>query len=80
VPGWRAAGGGILPDRTAVVSKERGVGPSLAPGMKSRLAPGKRRSDGGVLHPDDSCRTAGYATGMSGGMGGGRREIPPYPD
>jgi hypothetical protein len=38
VSGWRTEGGEILPDRTADVSRGRGVGRSLAPGMNARPA------------------------------------------
>jgi hypothetical protein len=31
-------------------------------------------------YPDVICRTAGYVTRLSGRVGGGSREAPPYPD
>jgi hypothetical protein len=32
------------------------------------------------VRADSICRTAGYVTRMSGGVGGGGREVFPYPD
>jgi hypothetical protein len=51
----------------------RGIGRCPAPGMNSRLARRKMTLQLGCLyHPDGICRTAGYVTRMSGGVGGGR--------
>jgi hypothetical protein len=33
-----------------------------------------------ALYLDSICRTAGYVTRTSGGVGGGSREASPYPD
>jgi hypothetical protein len=51
----------------------REVGRCLASGMNSRLARRETNAPVGVMsHPDSICRTAGYVTRMSGGVGGGR--------
>jgi hypothetical protein len=45
------------------------------PGIGDELAAGTPEPDApvGVMdHPDNICRTAGYVTRMSGGVGGGR--------
>jgi hypothetical protein len=47
----------------------------FVPGIWDELAAGTPGDDapGGVTyHPDNICRTAGYVTRMSGGVGGGR--------
>ena len=59
----------------------RGGERGSASGMNARLA--RREMTlrlGCVSHPDLLYRTAGYVTRMSGGVGGGGREAPPYPD
>ena len=51
----------------------REVGLCLASGMNSRLARQEKTLQSGCTdHPDGICRTAGYVTRMSGGVGGGR--------
>ena len=47
----------------------------LVPGIWDELAAGTPETDapvGVMAHPDGICRTAGYVTRMSGGVGGGR--------
>ena len=51
----------------------RAVGLCLASGMNARLARREKNAPVGVMsHPDSICRTAGYVTHLSGGVGGGR--------
>ena len=58
-----------------VVWNETGVG---ATGDE---APVERDDDMLFVMPNDLiCRTAGYVTRTSGGLGGGSREASPYPD
>jgi hypothetical protein len=67
------------------VDRSRGLGWSgemasgevwgFRPGIWDELAAGTPETDApvGVMdHPDNICRTAGYVTRMSGGVGGGR--------